>query len=105
LLLDSGSIVPFNPEQGYDIPDHWASWPKCPRLYLGKAYQIDQGIVSISEALRWAFEMRIHRSSRLSCRGQFLIREWSRIKEHPRLLAEHIAYEKWKAQQGVNDAG
>lgn len=105
LLLDSGSIVPFKEEKGYPIPDHWVSWPRCPRLFLGRRYMVDQGIVSISEALRWAFEMRAHRSHRLSCRGQYLIREWSRIREYPGLLADHIAYEKWKAKHGVNDGG
>jgi hypothetical protein len=89
--------MPWPVDPDYPEPTYWAMWPKCPRLFEPTLYYLDQGVATISEACRWAIECGWHRSAKLSARGSFLLREYTRIRENPAALRQKIFADKLEA--------
>ena len=107
LLLDTGEVRPVPWEGRASEPPWWASWARCPHAYPHTLYSLDVGAGGIAEACRWAFVRGVHQIPEepdlgrgLSARGSYLLREWSRIKDRPEALSQHIAIEEAKAKRG-----
>ncbi|MFA5123328.1 hypothetical protein [Zavarzinia sp.] len=72
--------------------DIWASWPDCPRHYLGDRYIVGGEAVQLSEAIRWAALRGLRRKT--SARVSHLARVWSRLDGAQARLETHIAAQR-----------
>ena len=96
VLDDAGVVRPCPDLEGVDA---WAVWSQCPRHYEFR-YLIDQGIGSAAELARWAWECDDHKRP-ITARASHLIRTWTRIKDLPSALREHIVAKKLKSNKNA----
>jgi len=100
LLLETGEVKPWKFDRADTEPVYWASWPRCPRMFMGSGhvYMVDSSYESIAEVCRWAVERGLHRSDRLTAKSSMLLREYTRIRERPGLLKIHVEAQKRKGR-------
>jgi hypothetical protein len=93
-LLETGEIN-AHPMHDSTPPDFWAVWSRCPKTFP-RRWVIDEGVGSLKELLRWAVERGAHQRRHVPARASYLMREYTRIKDMPEALHEHILVQKSK---------
>jgi hypothetical protein len=93
-LLETGEIN-AHPMHDSVPPDYWAVWSRCPRTF-DDDWEIDEGYGPLKELMRWSIERGAHRRDYVPARAEYLMREYTRIKDLPKALHSHIAHEKMK---------
>jgi hypothetical protein len=69
-------------------------WPGCPRRW-DYPYRYGGEALPLSEILRWEIERGTHRR-RLSAGGSRLLREYTRVRDLPQMMAENAVADKLK---------
>ena len=106
VLMGNGRAARATPDTVSEIPRPVVVWPDCPwrydsLWYPGEDLDADYGAASPADWVQWAYERDTHKRRPLPRVSAVLIREWLRLCDLPKRLAEARAIEEAKqAREG-----